>query len=378
LNTELIAETARAAQRWTMSTADVLPPLYAKWMDEMLGAEIPPESNATCGDCAMVLSPNDAQVAGAGFSASTKCCTFLPDLWNFLVGRALIDDDPASVRGRAGVEARIDAGIAVTPLGLRRSRSYQVLYDSSHALFGQSKAMLCPHYVDERGGLCGVWRHRESTCTTWFCKFVRGSVGRDFWNQLQQLLRAVEESLSTWCLTQMRVDEAVLRELYRPHRETLRNRPSVHEVDGDADAAELRAVWGTWRGREREFYVACARLVDPLSWNDIMHIAGAHVTVYARLTREAHGRLVSNDVPARPRAALVQITPRGERVRLATYSTMDELEVSPTLAKLLAYFDGRPISEALASIEEREHIAVDLSLVRKLADFGVLRDDAVA
>ena len=361
-----------------MPTSDVLPPLYARWMDEMLGAEIPPESNATCGDCAMVVSDVDAAAAVGGFNASTKCCTFHPDLWNFLVGRALLDDDPSSARGKASVEARIDAGLAVTPLGLRRTRAHHVLYESSVDLFGHSKAMRCPHYIDEQGGLCGVWRHRESTCTTWFCKYVRGSVGREFWLQLQQLLRAVEESLAAWCLIQLEVDGTVLRRLYRPPQETISRRPTPHEVDGDADEKELKELWGSWRGRERELYIACARLVESLSWSDVQRIAGVQTTVRSQLTREAHARLVSKDGPARPKAALVQITPRGDRIRLATYSKMDELEVPSVVGKLLEHFDGRPLGETLAAIKEHERVSIDPSFVRKLTDFGVLRDDAAA
>lgn len=358
-----------------MPTSDVIPPLYAKWMDQLLGAEIPPESNATCGDCAMVVTDAERASGATGFSASTKCCTFQPDLWNFLAGRALLDDDPAAARGKAGVEARIDAGIAVTPLGLRRARAYQVVYESSGELFGHSKAMLCPHYIDERGGLCGVWRHRESTCTTWFCKFVRGSVGRDFWQQLQQLLRAVEESLAAWCLTQLQVDEAVLRRLYRPHRDSSPSGPTMHEVDGAADDAELRALWGAWRGREREFYIACARLVGPLDWSEVQRIAGAQVALYAQMARKAHERLLNPAAPHRPRMALVQITPRGDRIRLATYSGLDELEVPAVVANVLSDFDGRPLAETLAAIKARERMTIDPSFVRKLTDFGVLRDD---
>jgi hypothetical protein len=345
-------------------------------MDEMLDSEIPPESNATCGDCAMVVSEADAAAGAVGFSPSTKCCTFTPDIWNFLAGGVLLDDDPASARGKAGVEARIDAGSAVTPLGLRRTRTYQVLYESSVDLFGHSKTMLCPHYIDEQGGLCGVWRHRESTCTTWFCKFVRGSVGRDFWDQLQQLLRAVEESLAAWCLTQLDVDESVMRRLYRPPRNRFPSRPTSHELDGSVNEKERKALWGSWLGRERELYIACARLVEPLRWGDVLRIAGAEVAVYSRLTREAHQRRVSADVPARPTAALVQITPRGGRIRLRTYSTMDELDVPSVVGTLLSHFDGRPLAETLAAIKEQERVSIDPSFVRKLTDFGVLRDDA--
>jgi hypothetical protein len=100
--------------------------------------------------------------------------------------------------------------------------------------------------------------------------------------------------------------------------------------------------------------------------------------MYSRLTREAHARLVSKDGPARPKAALVQITPRGDRIRLATYSKMDELEVPSVVGTLLERFDGRPLGETLAAIKEHERVSIDPSFVRKLTDFGVLRDDAEA
>src|SRR5262245_52393001 len=95
-----------------------LPPLYAGWMDSLLGGAIPAEGRATCSSCAM-LPPAGAAVEGSDhfFSPATKCCTYLPQLANFLVGRILGDQDPdpSAAAGRASVEARIDAGVGVTP-----------------------------------------------------------------------------------------------------------------------------------------------------------------------------------------------------------------------------------------------------------------------
>lgn len=350
-----------------------LPPLYAAWMDDLLQAPIPAETNATCDDCAMVVPP-DAD-GDPGFSPATKCCTFLPDLWNFLVGGVLLDEHPDAARGRATVEARIDRGLGVTPLGLRRPATYQILYDSSPLAFGNSKALLCPHYMDEEGGLCGVWRHRESTCTTWFCKFVRGAVGRDFWANLHQLLRAAEESLSAWCLLELGVDHAALARLYKPYVRFLPPKVTGRDMDGEPEPAELEAVWGPWRGREREFYRECARLVAPLTWSDVVRISGAELGIFARLTQAAYQRLISDAVPEHPVTALVQITPRGPNVsRLATYSGMDLLNVPPVVATMLPYFDGRPTATALADIRQHLGVVVQPSLVRKLTDFGVLRD----
>jgi hypothetical protein len=190
------------------------------------------------------------------------------------------------------------------------------------------------------------------------------------------LLRAVEEALAAWCLTQLHVDDTVLRRLYRPHRNRFPSRPTAREVDGQSDDKEVKALWGSWLGREREFFIACARLVEPLQWSDVLRIAGVEVAVYAQLTREAHFRRATVELPERPNAAFVQITPRGERIRLATYSTMDELEVPAAVGRLLPYFNGRPLGEALEAIKTHERMAVDASFVRKLTDFGVLRDDA--
>ena len=346
-------------------------------MDELLGAPIPAETTATCDDCAMVVP--DTAAGDAGYNPATKCCTFVPDLWNFLVGGVLLDEHGDAGKGRASVEARIDRGVAVTPIGLGKSATYSVIYQSSENAFGHSRAMLCPHYLDEAGGLCGVWRHRESTCTTWFCKFVRGAVGQGFWSELHQLLRVAEESVAAWCLLELGVDSAVLARLFRPRRGGGRESVSVtwQDVDGASDAADQRVVWGEWRGREREFYVECARLVARLAWADVMRIGGAQLTVHARLTRDAFSRLTDYSIPAHPVTALVKITPRGPtRARLATYSSSDVLEVPSVVADVLSFLDGRATAEALDEIRRERGVILEPSLVRKLTDFGVLRDAA--
>ncbi|MGH9886979.1 MAG: hypothetical protein ACREBE_15740, partial [bacterium] len=324
-------------------------------------------------DCAMIVPPDEP--VELGINPRTKCCTFLPDLWNFLVGGVLLDEHADAVRGRATVEARLEKGVAVTPLGLGRDARYSLVYRGSLESFGRSRDLLCPHYIDEQGGLCGVWRHRESTCTTWFCKLVRGQVGKEFWGQLHQLLRAAEESVAAWCLLELGVDHGVLERLFVPHRETNPIKESAQDAAGEIDPAAMRAIWGKWLGREREFYAACARLVAPLTWADVVRIGGSQLAVYARLTQVAHSRLVSTAIPDHPVAALVQITPRAAgRSRLATYSKMDVLDVPSVVTAVLPYFDGRPTAEALAEIRRTEGVNIDPSLVRKLTDFGVLKD----
>ncbi|MGH7618211.1 MAG: hypothetical protein ACREPM_13375, partial [Gemmatimonadaceae bacterium] len=356
-----------------------LPPLYSRWLDDALGGSIPAETNATCDSCAMVIDgASDAPVADIGFNPKTKCCTFLPELWNFLVGAVLLDDDPAAARGRATVEARLDAGIAVTPLGLGRTTTYALLYAAGQAdVFGHSERMLCPHYLNERGGLCGVWRHRESTCATWFCKYERGAVGQQFWQRLHQLLQAAEEALAAWALLELNLDGSALATVFRGRQVLRPTKLSSDDVDGVRDPLALNSAWGSWRGRERELYVKSARLVASLTWSDVQRIGGAKLGVHERVARDSYAQLLDTAPPQRPDAALVQITPRGRnRARLASYSPCDALDVPAVVAKVLPFFDGRPMADAIAEVHAREGVTIDPSLVRKLTDFGILRDAA--
>jgi hypothetical protein len=165
--------------------SSTLPPLYAAWMHQMLAGPIPEETQATCANCAMCAKAGDPPANSTlFFHPQVKCCTYLPRLPNFLVGRLLADDDPDFAPGRITVEERLQRGVAVTPLGFGRDAVYTLLYQQgANAAFGRSRALRCPHYIEE-GGRCGVWKHRESTCATWFCKHVRGAVGMQFWQVL--------------------------------------------------------------------------------------------------------------------------------------------------------------------------------------------------
>ena len=120
-----------------------LPPLYAAWMDELLAGPIPRETDATCDDCAMCADGEEPEESGAFFSRETKCCTYIPTLPNYLVGRILSDDDQDFAKGRATLVARLRAGIAVTPLGLGQPPNFQALYGQSpESLFGRSRTLM--------------------------------------------------------------------------------------------------------------------------------------------------------------------------------------------------------------------------------------------
>src|SRR4051812_17653680 len=131
--------------------SEKLPPLYAKWIEELLGGTIPREGRASCNSCAMRPGPTAPRTSGATelfFDPIIKCCTYLPTLYNFLVGRILADTAPDAAAGRASVEKRLADGVGVSPLGLMQTPAFGVLYRQSRRSFGRSHTLKCPHYLE--------------------------------------------------------------------------------------------------------------------------------------------------------------------------------------------------------------------------------------
>jgi hypothetical protein len=66
----------------------VLPPLYSRWMEQLLGGPIPPESDATCAKCAM-LRPDEGDVCRNlfYFRADTSAAPMCPNCRTSLWGR---------------------------------------------------------------------------------------------------------------------------------------------------------------------------------------------------------------------------------------------------------------------------------------------------
>jgi len=181
-----------------------LPPLFNAWVEELLGGPLPEETRATCSDCIMLPQPGERpSEEKIFFDPRSKCCTYLPDIPNFLVGRVFRDQTPEMAPGRASMEKRVGARIAVTPLGIGQTSSYLLWYNHSKSGFGRSQTLRCPHYIEE-GGRCSIWRHREGTCATWYCKHDRGASGQRFWRDaVHRLLKAIEHEISQWCVMEL-------------------------------------------------------------------------------------------------------------------------------------------------------------------------------
>lgn len=342
-------------------------------MAELLQGPLPHETEATCDDCAMLPGRERAASEIKYFDPVSKCCSYLPVLPNFLVGAILADPDGP---GRRSIEARIDARLGVRPVGLAKTPAHAAVFEHvGLRAFGRTPSLRCPHQLD--GGHCGIWLHRNAVCATWYCKHVRGSVGAVFWRDgVERLLRAVEVALSWHCLVEVGVaPRSMLALTSRGGAEDRRlsNDLLIDEVD-DADYAQL---WGTWRSREREFFLRCASVVEAMSWNDVIAVAGPDIKLLAASTKELHHEVRSKAIPTRLEIGSIRVVGTTEEgVCVQSYSEYDAIVVPTDLFAVLHRFEGRTVREARALLESEDGIEVDDAFLRTLIDFDILRAHA--
>lgn len=308
------------------------------------------------------------------FKPETKCCTYVPTLRNFQVGLILHDDDPSFAAGRATVEARLDGRVAVTPAGIGPLPVQAELYrlGGVHA-FGKNRTLRCPHYLELDGGRCGIWRYRNGICTTWFCKHVRGPVGRRFWQALERLLTTVEYQLARRCIGELDLDqEAVGHFVASDNRDGTIAFDGL-QLDGAVNEAAYRAMWGRWCGREREFFRTAGDLVRGLTWPEVLAAAGAEARLLANLVVHRYQALTSDQIPDRLTLGRVRATPvEGGRVQAAAHGVPEVLDLPGELWAALPAFDGRPTEAVLRAIAASHRINLQPPLIRKLVDFEML------
>jgi hypothetical protein len=320
----------------------MLPPLYGRWISDLLGGTLPEEQAATCSDCVQCHS---SAPEGYRFAEETKCCTYVPAMANYLVGGAL----RGSLIGRDRLIQRMAAQPAsVTPHGFdatddERARYREIL---SAEKFGRDPSLNCPYYLREQGGQCGVWRNRNGICATWYCKHDRGAGGQRFWQALEVLLTAVERELSHWCACTILFEET--------------------PADDSGEAA-----WSRWSGRELDYFRRAAELVEPLTWSEVQAIAGAAIEPAVAELLAAHAAL-DGPIPERLQLGTIRVSHRDrDHSRVVTYLDTDALELPTALLDLLPAFDGRPTGDVLGELH-RQGVAVSPALLRLLVDFELL------
>ena len=360
-------------------SAERLPDLYDRWTRALLGGPIERETRAPCNNCVMCKPESSgdsrppADTERVYFKPETKCCTYVPWLPNFLVGRVLSDGDAAAQVGRRSVEERLRQASGVSPMGLAQPATFAVLYRESTESFGRSRTLRCPHYLEESGG-CGIWKNRNSICSTWFCKHVRGARGYSFWRSLQSTLDAVELDIARWVILDLDpqpddLENIMATRAWQGRDEELTGAAIDRTVDND----EYRKVWGAWLGREEEFFRRCAQKVDELSWPDVIARCGPGTKALALQSARVYRELHTDDIPDVLVPGPYSLVSRNNGHSLIdSYRGYDPIEVPDVLLNVLSAFDGRNTDDVLQAIASEHNITLQDDLVRKLVDFRVL------
>jgi hypothetical protein len=318
------------------------------------------------------MVPQPGEPFGAGhFEPATKCCTYIPTLHNYLVGRILAERDPAMAVGASTVNARIDEHVGVTPLGVAPPSHFALLYGPER--FGKSESLRCPYYLAD-GGKCGVWKHRNAVCSSWFCKHGRGAAARAFWRALEAALSEAERAVAKAVVLELDVGATALSALF-PHPNEAKGNAAPGDLDKRVDPQRYAKLWGSWLGKEREFYGHATKVAGKLTWPAVLRLGGSELQARVQIAKQALERLSRDRLPRRLRVGTFEVVEMTETAtRIATYTPFDPVTVPNELLAALQRFNGGSTRKALSKVLEEHGLELDTELVQRLVDFEVLVD----
>jgi hypothetical protein len=190
---------------------------------------------------------------------------------------------------------------------------------------------------------------------------------------VEGLLRAVEESLARHCLAELGLTTDLLLAILA------KKKPLGTKDDTPVDRVEppeYARLWGTWAGREQEFYASSAAVVEGLSWKDVLALSGPTVRLMAGAARDLHRAVLDRSLPKTLRMGDFQVLSAAKgSVRVSSYNRFDPIDVPKELFAILHRFDGRRTQAVIATIEKKDGVVLDDDFVRQLVDFGVLVEE---
>jgi Fe-S-cluster containining protein len=257
-----------------------VPDLYAGFLPDFFNNKIPEESFAFCMDCTNARTgPPGKKLQTKPFRPDVKCCSYFPGLPNYLLGAILADSDPALEEGKRRVRELINKRTGVSPAGIQAPKKYSLLFTAAENSFGQCKSLLCPYYHKSKG-ICTIWKYREATCSTYYCRHVASAAGKAFWGTLKNVLFSVEKRLCGWVLLESGFDfTADILNAFSFGIQKV-NRMSAAELeDVPPTAEEYLKPWQNWAGKEEEFYMHSYRLVQQISPQLFKEIMGIDLKI---------------------------------------------------------------------------------------------------
>lgn len=347
-----------------------LPPVYKDLLSPELEKPAVKETRADCANCQMCNQGTmPAEAEAVFFRPDTKCCTYHPSIPNFLVGAILKDSAPDMQEGKRRIKERIGSRIGVLPYSVAPPTKYLLLYEASRGTsFGRSTALLCPYLTD--AGLCSIWRHRETICSTFYCKFDAGEAGVAFWKTWKAYMQHVESTLAVWS------SKAIARDLVQPPYE--KSKLTVEELEDKPPKDSLYASWwGTWVGREEEYYVACYNKVRNLSKKEFAKLVD-ETPKGKQLLSDLRTRYAAISTPFLPER--VALNGRMRRLPVAngtvittTYNPYDSMLIEKELFDVLEKITyDKPLTDTRAELAEKEGIELADELLVHLVRHAVL------
>jgi Fe-S-cluster containining protein len=287
--------------------------------EDVLYFRVDPEKASSCFNC--------PQVKAYGFNPSTRCCSYIPRIPNFLLGMALMDAETRDVaHGFVGSGYTIPEGSQISPVQMEQSLGF---------LSGQLPhgTVVCP-LLDRESKKCRIYAFRNGVCSTFFCHHDQGATGAEFWESLTDLVTQVETALAQWALEQAGFDLNAYFERFESLQHSMDS--CTDPATGTWSDSARRTLFAAWHGREEELFMRCAAAIIDHK-KDLFEIAGRQklrqTPAYDTAQRQRLGSRFSS-------ALIAEALPEGEAVSIRSlwYTTqlahrnlqLHRLKASPT------------------------------------------------
>jgi len=359
----------------TKKIIDDFPEVYKNFLPDFLNNTIPEETLATCHDCAMCKKEGDPEV-GMYFSPNLKCCTYHPNLPNYLIGGLLTDKSPEMDEGRRRIREKIKKKIAVTPYGIDAPKKYRLLSKNQRSTaFGNNKLHICPYY-EKSSGNCTIWKFREATCSTWFCKYVAGTTGKKFWLITKEYFKDIQSNLIEYVMYKMGWDSEIILNSRKKENEV--EELSAEDLDDLSPSNNVyQSIWGEWSGREEEFYKETFRIIETITPEQFEQISGFSQYIHLDKLKKIHQQVVNPSLPEKlqrnPQLLFTRMESEFCQARIPSLNL--SVEIPRLLYDILDLFDGlRTNEEVLQLVLEQKNTEIEENLLLGLYRNAILID----
>jgi Fe-S-cluster containining protein len=347
----------------------MLPPVYQPLFEPFFDKDKVKETRAECEKCSMCNHGEPAPVPMEYFRSDTKCCTYWPQLPNYLVGAILADPSPEQEEGKKRLRKIIASRKAVTPYWVSRPGRWQLLLSAYGNAFGRAGSLRCPFFDQEHPeASCTIWRHRETICMTYYCKYNGGQRGYDFWVAFKDYLAQVQASTVRFAT------DAIDTSLINPQL-NLKDL-TVEEIDDEPPKdSDYARWWGKWVGHEEEFYIKCYEWLASVPREQFMMNVDSIESVKAALDKlkSAHEVLEAKLIPTSlVRNARMREQHVNDKVVVTTYHRYDSFSLDKDLYDVVGLFRGdQSLTENLERLK-KDGVELAPDLIEFLFAAGVL------